>query len=267
MATCVLCAIMKNEQLHLDEWISHHLSLGIERIFLYEDVNSIPHDDIVAPYGDRVVMEKLSDPKFDFLYNNLKSKQEDVYNWFMINHCGEYDYVGFIDCDEFMFFAEGYDLERLISEHTDDKNGFVLYWKLFSANGNIEPQKSLIESCPVENSICYQRGEIPYKTFMSLRRPSVMVFIHNGREVLNTNGEIPDETKPDLSKAWLNHYFTKSWDEWCDRFISRGDLIVGNRKIDEFFKNNEDMRPRRDELMERFEMRKAEYQKKKNGRL
>lgn len=250
---------MKNEHYHLKEWIDYHISIGIERFFLLEDVGSIPHDDIVNAYGDKIVLERACDEKWRWLNRNLKSKQEDVYNYFLINHCNEYDYVAFIDCDEFIFFNEGYDLQKLLNEHINDKNGFVLYWKNYDANGNITPQKSLIESCTRENTMCYQNNEVPFKTFMNLRKPSVMLFIHNGRNVFTTTGKIPNEKEPDYSKAWINHYFTKSWDEWCDRFISRGDLVVGNRKMDEFFTNNSDMIPLKKELMERFEKRKKEY--------
>jgi hypothetical protein len=53
------------------------------------------------------------------------------------------------------------------------------------------------------------------------------------------------ETKPKLKvfkKAWLRHYYTKSWEEWVWRIYERGDLCNGNRKIEEFFKANPDLK-------------------------
>ena len=44
-----ICVIIKDEQEYLDEWISHHLKLGIDEIFLYEDYGSMSHSPITKP--------------------------------------------------------------------------------------------------------------------------------------------------------------------------------------------------------------------------
>ena len=50
-------------------------------------------------------------------------------------------------------------------------------------------------------------------------------------------------------KAWINHYFTKSWEEWKIKILERGDTCPGNRKIDDFFLHNPDMLPLKEQLM------------------
>ena len=35
-----ICAILKNEHQYLDEWIRHHLDIGFDEIYLYEDFGS-----------------------------------------------------------------------------------------------------------------------------------------------------------------------------------------------------------------------------------
>ena len=49
MKTCVI-TIIKDEQLYLDEWIAYHLKLGIDKIFIYEDINSSSHSSITSKY-------------------------------------------------------------------------------------------------------------------------------------------------------------------------------------------------------------------------
>lgn len=49
--------------------------------------------------------------------------------------------------------------------------------------------------------------------------------------------------------GYINHYFTKSWEEWKFKLLSRGDIYPNNRKIREFFKINEDMREIKDSLI------------------
>ena len=65
-----ICVIIKDEINYLDEWLSWHLNLGIDEIFLYEDYGSKSHLDIVKPYGDRVHLNSI-DIIFqsDFNYN------------------------------------------------------------------------------------------------------------------------------------------------------------------------------------------------------
>lgn len=51
------------------------------------------------------------------------------------------------------------------------------------------------------------------------------------------------------AKAQLNHYFTKSWEDWKERIFTRGDLRPGNRKLSDFFDYNPDMLDIKDELI------------------
>ena len=44
--------IIKDEVEYLDEWLSHHLELGIDEIFLYEDYGSKSHAAITEKYND-----------------------------------------------------------------------------------------------------------------------------------------------------------------------------------------------------------------------
>ena len=40
--------------MYLDEWIRYHLDLGIDHIFIFEDIDSDSHKDITDKYGDNV---------------------------------------------------------------------------------------------------------------------------------------------------------------------------------------------------------------------
>lgn len=49
MKTCIL-TIIKNEHQYLDEWIQYHLNLGIDALFIYEDIDSDSHLEIAQKY-------------------------------------------------------------------------------------------------------------------------------------------------------------------------------------------------------------------------
>ena len=38
------CTMINDEQRYLDEWIQYHLNIGFDKIILFEDFNSHPHD-------------------------------------------------------------------------------------------------------------------------------------------------------------------------------------------------------------------------------
>ena len=39
MNTSCILTVIKNEHEYLDEWIRYHLNLGIDHIFIFEDIN------------------------------------------------------------------------------------------------------------------------------------------------------------------------------------------------------------------------------------
>jgi len=47
-----ICAIIKNENLFLREWIEYHTSIGFDTICLYEDYDSLSHKNITSYYNN-----------------------------------------------------------------------------------------------------------------------------------------------------------------------------------------------------------------------
>lgn len=54
--------------------------------------------------------------------------------------------------------------------------------------------------------------------------------------------------------GYINHYFTKSWEEYKFKLLSQGDIFPGNRKIREFFKINKDMCKIKNDLIREINM-------------
>lgn len=244
--TIAICAILKNEHKYLEEWIQHHNDIGITHIHLYEDRGSFTHENIVKKYNN-VSLHKLSDAKYDFLYINNDKRQVSLYNLFILEYHKLYDFALFIDLDEFLFFAEDYNLQRLLKE-TKNKKYQLLWWKIFNANKHVGPQKLVKEAYKTEVTEIYEWGNNCPKVLLNLKNP---LPLSNPHETIQLNKE-KTEWKTNYEKAWLNHYYTKSWMEWCERFIDRGDIIPDNRQIYEFFRSNPDLRAIEGKLMDLF---------------
>lgn len=245
-----ICTCIKNEHSYLKEWMDWHLALGISHIFLYEDYGSKSHADIVKDY-DHVTLLPISIAENE--PDTPEKRQHKAYTYSLRTLKGEYDWVALIDADEFVEFEEGYDLERLLREY-NEHTGIVLTWKLFGANGRIsKPTGSVVENYPVASTdIDY--GPIWFgpawsaKCFANLNQDCRLKNIHQIYGAVGMDGSVYPGYKV-FKKAWIRHYYTKSWEEWVWRIMERGDLCNGNRKLAQFFNANPDMLPMKEQLI------------------
>ena len=51
-------SLIKNEHLYLDEWLTHYINLGVDKIFIIEDINSNSHKEICDKY-DIIKVESM----------------------------------------------------------------------------------------------------------------------------------------------------------------------------------------------------------------
>ena len=242
MRTCI-CVIIKDEHRYLEEWINHHLNLGIDEIFLFEDYNSISHKDIIEQYGDKVHLQSI-----DYVIKNIVDKsmlkygnQDKLFHWFPLNYGKEFDWVLFNDVDEFLILK--HPLHELLAEY-DDKPAILLKWKFYGANGHIKKKRGKV----MDRFTTFITSTFDYgwthKSFLNCKNyTSWEQHVHKVE-----GGVFPINDYGDY-KAWLNHYFTKSWEEWKEKILIRGDAAPGHRKIHEFFVLNPDLEHMKEKLL------------------
>lgn len=245
-----VCTIIKDEHKILDEWIQHNIGLGFSKIYLFEDVGSLSHEEICSKY-EQVILERIEDT------NYLKYKTTDYGSWrqtaMMNMFLNEYricaDWVAFIDVDEFIVFDVSYDLKKLIYEFRNE-NGIYLYWKNFGANGLIESvDGKTVEVYTKEACIIKRDYMWAYKSLVNLNRIELMMLnphaIKNG---VNTLG-IATTSIWCYHKCHINHYITKSFNDYAEKMFYRGDLAPGNRNLNTFFDVNTDMAPNKEKVI------------------
>ena len=110
--TVAICAILKDEHQYLKEWIDYHLNIGVDHIYLYEDITSNTHIDITKDY-DNVHLMSMG---YFIDMKHCLEKQRDTYNKFIEVYRNTIDYTFFIDIDEFVTFANDYTMEDLITQ-------------------------------------------------------------------------------------------------------------------------------------------------------
>lgn len=243
-----ICVLIKDENDYLDEWLKYHLNLGIDEIFLYEDYGSKSHLDIVKSYGEKVHLNPINVIYYDdFKYDekrlsNCSVIQEQLFSWFPIKYRDSFDWILFIDIDEFLCLKQT-TLSDLLNEYKN-KSHLYLQWKYYGASNHIhKPIGNVVDNFTSSYATSFD-FYWSYKSFVNCK-----FYTHWKTPIHGVNGGIYPITEFGEHKAWINHYFTKSWEEWKWKLLNRGDTYIGNRKITQFFKINPDMLPLKNDLL------------------
>ena len=140
--TSCIFTVIKNEQEYLDEWIKYHLDLGINHVFIFEDIGSESHREIVDKYGDKVSLNTIGIFQFDEYkkHNNWDDSRQRAYNqeglWWIKNNYN-YDWCFAIDCDEYITLSNNEDTIQSVLSLYSDYDAVILQWQNYNANGHV----------------------------------------------------------------------------------------------------------------------------------
>lgn len=253
----VICAIVKNEQRFIREWVEYCLSIGFDKLYIYEDYGSETHKNELNDYIEQGKVELTSLDESDFTHRHRKGTlvQRELYRNFF-QRCKDEnlaDWAGFFDVDEFMMFEDGWNLERLENEF-EDCGGVLLSWRLYGANGHMKrPKGNVVDNYTThleDGALLDAHIQWNVKSLVNVKNCPSMKHIHVFNGCLQTNhGTFTKDSKPCFEKAWLNHYYTKSWEDYLDRIFARGNMQNNFRCLDKFFVCNPELMPRKKEMV------------------
>lgn len=244
-----ICAIIKDEHLFLEEWIEWHFGLGFDAIHLFEDKGSKSHEEICEKYSN-VYLRRYEDD--EFVRQLLKAqgssyRQLVLYQWFADNYKKDYNWIAFIDIDEFVILEDGYTLNSFFSLY-EDYPAIHLSWKMKGASGNIKRPKNVMDYYTNDVGFLDTDKKWRVKSVINTKNYQGLRTLHHSIGGVDINFNVSDDSVI-YEKAWLNHYFTKSWEDWCERIFNKGSIKVGHRTLGQFFEINTDMLHLRDELI------------------
>ena len=232
---CV-AAIMRNEGPYLEEWIDFHRLCGVERFILYDNDSTDDTVGILQPYVDKGVVTLIPWPHY-----NAKAKRTNLQNKAYAHALsfmrGQTRWLALIDLDEFLFSPTGSDLTAVLRDY-QDLPAVVAFWATFGGSGHLKPPAGgLVDSYTQRLPL----GEFKLDTLWTYYFKSI-VQPHRTRGVLNPHVCVTDE---DHIRGWtearepvdetftlkrhklasllscerlrINHYYTKSWEEYRQR--------------------------------------------------
>lgn len=252
----VVCAIAKNENAYINEWVNWYIDKGFDHIYLFD--NNDEDSEYIGNFIDR--KDKVT--IYDVRGIKQKALQLRCYNEFYLENKFNFNWCLFCDIDEFLDGVQ--DINEFLSDNKFiDYDQIRIKWKLFSDNDLIDRDRSV----PVHEAFTKQsdiakkyiqdqsksivRGGIDNIVVCSTHFSAIGSIDWNKEELGNNKRDFSNLTtlrsclpsgkpcnseiiiKEDYSNedVFINHYMTKSLKEFIDQKLSRGDACFYDRDI------------------------------------
>ena len=243
--TVSICLIIRDESEYLEEWLNWHIGQGVEHFYIYDhDSRESIEDWIVRAVPE--LAEKITVIDWSGKHANA---QPDAYNDCLARYGKDNKWIGFIDADEHVRVKSGQSLLEFLKNY-DRYAGLFAVWTMYDACGQKEKSNlPLRERFPTPTTVQTFSDKMG-KVFV---QPKFMrdMYIHNGhpKEGCFVVGEYKDivpenefwKENATTNLICVDHYYTKSYEEWLEK-LKRGRChVYHTRKYDEFFESNPDM--------------------------
>lgn len=243
-----VCCIFKDEAKYLGEWIEYNRIIGVDHIYMYNNNSTDDFRSIIDSYNGGYIT--LIDWPKD--YAQMEA-YEDCYNQYR----EETNWLAFWDIDEFVCPFYDTDIKDFVKRY-EGYPALMVYWMLFGTNGLMKPDanKLVIEQFTCSHEHLDGTGKIILST--NKNYSPTHIYHHHifcRYRLMGFVLKIPMITEhykfvffPQIYKApkrntiQLNHYWSKSYEEFSDK-IAKGDVARKEneeiRKRIQFFYNHE----------------------------
>lgn len=254
--------IIKDEGNYLKEWLDYYKLLGFEKIYVFDNES----DDNTL----RLLQPFIKEKYVSYHLIKGKARQMDAYNIAINISRKESKYLAIIDADEFIFLPNKKDNLLKIIDTCFKKNrhigGLAVNWLIFGSSGYKKKPSGLV----TQNY--YYRSEYGFKFNKHVKTicdPRKVAGVLNPHYVeynpnyysVNTSNQVITGAFSNynvMTKIRINHYFTKSFEEFL-RKRDRGKADQqGKRSIKDF--NLHDKNQIFDDSMKRYKKKLEEMQ-------
>jgi glycosyltransferase involved in cell wall biosynthesis len=245
-----VCLIVRNEAAHILEWIAFHALAGFDTQIIFDNAS----DDGTAALIQHAAIQH--DIRFHHWPNHSAQSQALAYEAACQAYRLEFDWIAFIDSDEFLVTADAAPINALLARY-EGWSAVAVNWAIYGANQHEEAPAGLV----VENFTARAPETFfPARHVKSIIRPRLAVRCPNphyfemredidghycdthGRYMLWLRApESPDavcrgvsRATPDYSVMRINHYFTRSRAHWLAKLRRGYPSEVELRKLEEF---------------------------------
>ncbi len=214
----VVCAIVKDEDPYLLEWIAYHRVIGVEHFLIYDNESTDNTSKILKSLERTGIVTYRYWPKHQNQHSQ-RTAYQDAHQTLL----SKSNWITFIDLDEFIVLHQHQDIHHFLNNYKDIA-GFVINWKLFGSSGHLDKTDGLV----IERfTKCANINDQEHCNVKSIVRADYIqsVGIHTCLFKENSRCIYPDGTLCDTEVkgqrsyinheiAQINHYKIKSRAEW-----------------------------------------------------
>lgn len=235
-----IVAIAKNEGDYIKEWVEFHKYVGASKIILYDNDST---DDMADKIREDI------DSGF-VIYRQIHGKGQQcvAYNLALKEFGGMFKLMAIIDCDEFLYSVKGSLSNKLLEYFTKYRRcgGIVINWCMYGSSGYISnPHIGGVLDTFLYRAEIGKRATDLVKSvvdpdrvvgfFANPHTPDYIIgcfaYDLNGKRV---SGPFNAGIK-EYGDIRINHYFTKSLEEWKKRRTIGFADRAGKRPLKDFY--------------------------------
>lgn len=237
MIRTAACLIVKNEAANIAEWAIHHHLIGFGTLIIY---------DHQSTDSTRAALEALSDAIPIIVHDwadQSRERQNAAYRDCLARHGADFDWIAFLDADEFLMPEPTQTLPALLQRH-ETAAGVALNWLIFGTAGHVSlPPGAVMATLTRRSAFDFSVNH----HVKSIVRPCAVTRVLNPHafelsgDTVHADGTRVAWDSPGLvaqntahHEGWrINHYFLRSADHW-NRRLARGQLGADQRHAAQF---------------------------------
>lgn len=215
----VLCAIFKNEAPYILEWVSYHRAIKVDHFVIYDNESTDSTGEILKQLERAGIITYVHWPSQPNQDNQTAAYRDGTQRFL-----GKSEWIGFIDADEFIVPHQHRDLHSFLSDY-QDVAGIAINWKIFGSSGH----KTKIDGLVMERFTRCAVSDFPVnRHFKTIAKIDLIedLAIHICKFKTNNQNYVYPDRRPvppdslghgthfNHSLIQVNHYFTKSREEW-----------------------------------------------------
>lgn len=233
----LLCCILKMENRYLEEWLRHYVSLGVDKIVIFDN------NDTQGKYAENIFdIDYVKDCKDNNIIDVYPIPGETQTQTRSYNKCYEiygdkYDWLMFFDIDEFLMLEKAKNIKDFLSNTRFNQYEMIhVNWKVYDDNDLVTVINNDYSVVKRFTRPCQNRRVVhcELKTIVRGGMRDVR-FVKNPHtcdnrtfSCCNVLGEQVDSKAAKTirvihKEAWLNHYICKTIEEYCHtKLVRRG---------------------------------------------
>lgn len=236
---------VKDEARFLPEWLAHHLNVGVEHVFVYDNNSTDDVASVIAPFIDRGFVTYVPWPRVP--------ASPSCHIDFLARLGGTSRWVAFFDADEFLFEATPGALLEILRT-SERRPAIAVNWRYFGSAGHETIPRGLVTERFDRADAVYNRHVkvIAQPAMIRRHRNSHNFYYQRGRLAVTPDGRrvFGSFTTPPLNpRLELRHYVYRSREDY-ERKTRRGFVDASGYRersralavVDDQFRQHNDVR-------------------------